>query len=583
MSLYKINTLHLHLTDDQGWRMEIKKYPKLTETGASRIEGEGFEHFGYYTQKELKEIVEYASLRQITVIPEIEIPGHELAAISAYPHLSCTGQKVKPRIIWGVEDIVMCPGKEDMFTFLQDVIAEMVTIFPSEYYHIGGDECPSVYWDKCPLCLERKKKEGNLQSYVVRRVEDMLDDYGKKIIGWDEILEGGIAPSATIMSWRGEEGGIAAAMAGHNVIMTPASQGMYIDQYQGDYKIEPVAIGGYNTLEKVYQYNPVPDTLTKSQKTGYIIGVQTNTWSEYMYTPQIAEYRTYPRLLALSEIAWSQVERKNYEDFCHRIDNAYIRLDYHDINYHIPQPEQPFGSCNRVAFVDTVSLRFTTSRPIKIIYTLDGSIPDAHSSRYRKPISLKKTTSVKIRSILPSGKMSPIRTIEVVKEPLAPPLSLDTMFLARGLNMKVAQGMYLNSQELQAKHPKWRDTVITDLRTLSSLVKVTEQSVNIPQYAAIASGYIAIPSDGVYYFSSNNNEVSVDDNLIIDNNNEVKRFSRHDSSVALAAGLHKIEVMFLGHIIGGWPSNWDSAEVSIRKSDSPTFSPVSPKMLWKEK
>lgn len=583
MALYKINTLHFHLTDDQGWRIEIKKYPKLMEVAAYRMEGEGYKYGGYYTQEELKDIVAYASARHIKVIPEIELPGHELAAIAAYPELSCTGKPITPRIIWGVEDILMCPGKEDMFVFWENVIKELVEIFPSDYYHIGGDECPKVYWEKCPLCQKRIKKEGldkgdgehtpeqRLQSYVVRRVETMLAKYGKKIIGWDEILEGGLAPTATVMSWRGEEGGIAAASMDHDVIMTPSNEGMYIDQFQGDPKIEPVSIGGYDPLGRVYAYDPIPQSLKDAGKGKYVLGVQTNSWSEYMYSSDIMEYRVYPRVIALSEIAWSPLDRKDLNDFYRRINGAYERLDYHGINYHIPQPEQPGGSCNYVAFTDNALLSFKTSRPIKMVYTLDGSDPDKNSKEYKSPISISATTDLKICSVLPSGKTSPVRTIKVVKEQLRPAASEDKSNLRPGVIMSVAQGMYLNTSALNAAPREWKDSEIMTLNRMPKLIHTDEQMRDVPQYAAIGRGYFMVPEDGVYYFSSDYNEVSVDGELLIDNNDEVKRFSRHDHSIALAAGLHKIEAMFLGHIIGGWPSNWVDGEVYMRKADSPDF------------
>ena len=325
LALFKINRMHWHLTDDQGWRIEIKKYPKLTEIGSKRIDGEGTEYGGFYTQEEVKDIVKYAADRFITIVPEIELPGHEMAAIAAYPELSCEGKQGTPRIIWGVEDIVLCAGKEEPFQFFEDVIAEVAPLFPGEYFHIGGDECPKTSWEKCPLCQARIRKEGlkgdkehtaeeKLQSYFVQRMEKVVNKHGKKMIGWDEILEGGLAPSATVMSWRGEEGGIAAASMNHDVIMTPGSEGMYIDQFQGDYKINPVSIGGFTTAERVYKYNPVPDTLAAAGKGHFIKGVQCNVWSEYLYNTDIMEYRIYPRILALSEIAWSPLDRKEGRD-----------------------------------------------------------------------------------------------------------------------------------------------------------------------------------------------------------------------------------------------------------------------------
>lgn len=591
-AMYKINTFHWHLTDDQGWRVEIKKYPKLTTVGATRIDGEGTEYGPYfYTQEQMKEIVEYAAERFITVIPELEVPGHELAAIAAYPWLSCTGDTVTPRIIWGVEDILMCPGKESTFDFLQDVIDEMVEIFPSEYFHIGGDECPKVYWEKCPLCQQRIKDEHLdqdpdhnpeecLQAYVVRRVEEMLAKHGRKIIGWDEILDGGVAPTATIMSWRGEDGGIQAAQKGHNVIMAPGgSLGLYIDHFEGDYKIEPVTIGGYSTVEKVYSFDPIPDTLKQLGLEKYIWGVQCNLWAEYLYSPEVREYRYYPRTMALSEIAWTPLEVKDYDDFCRRINNAYVRLDMHKMNYHIPQPEQPHGSCNFVAFVDSAVLEFTTSRPIKMVYTLDGTTPDMNSTEYTEPLVIKENTTLKIASVLVSGKMSKVREITVEKQEYSPAVELENC--KAGLKMHNVAGMYLNTDELvAAQNHAERDTVISELIDLRSVRNFGERVHDYNNYASVAEGYVNIPEDGVYYFASNNDEVWIDGKLLISNKNETKRFSRNDKSVALAKGLHPIKVVFLSHIIGGWPSNWDDAGVAVRKSTDESFKKISGDMLF---
>lgn len=588
LSLFKMNRMHWHLTDDQGWRIEIKKYPKLTEIASKRIDGEGTEHSGYYTQEEIKEIVKYAADRFITVVPELELPGHEMAAIAAYPNLSCKGEQGTPRVIWGVEDIVMCPGKEDMFTFLQDVIDEMVPLFPSEYFHIGGDECPKISWKNCPLCQKRIKEEGlkadskhsaeeRLQSYVIQRMEKYLATKGKKIIGWDEILEGGLAPSATVMSWRGEDGGIAAALMDHTVIMTPGGNGMYLDAYQGDSKIEPVTIGGYTLLEKTYSYDPIPDTLVAMGKSNYILGVQGNTWSEYMYDEAKRDYMIFPRILAVAEIGWTNLDRKDYKDFERRIENAYVRLDGHAINYHIPQPEQPNGSCNFVAFTDKASLEFKTTRPIKMVYTLDGSEPTPASTAYTAPIEITETTTLKIASVLPSGKMSPIRTIQVEKQSLAP--AKEVAKTTPGLNMEVTDGMYLNVKKLEAAQKETKKSVIKDLKEIRSVVKTSESMRGVNQYAAVATGYVNIPEDGVYFISSDLEEVWIDGKLLVNNGGEVKRFSRHDSSVALAKGLHEIKAVFLGHIIGGWPSNWNDGSIKLRKSDAKEFTAITPEML----
>jgi len=588
LSLFKINRMHWHLTEDQGWRIEIKQYPKLTEIGSKRIEGEGHEYGGFYTQEEIKEVVKYAADRFITIIPEIELPGHELAAIAAYPELSCTGAAITPRIVWGVEDVVLCAGKESTFEFLENVIAEVVELFPGEYFHIGGDECPKTSWEKCPLCQKRIREEGlkadanhtaeeRLQSYFVQRIEKVLTKHGKKMIGWDEILEGGLAPTATVMSWRGEEGGIAAATMNHDAIMTPSSNGMYIDQFQGDYKIEPVSIGGYTTLERVYNYNPTPDTLVQIGKEKYIKGVQVNAWSEYMYTTDLMEYRIYPRVLALSEIAWTELENKDYKDFERRIDNAYVRLDGHGINYHIPQPEQPFGSSNFVAFTDKATLEFKAIRPIKMVYTLNGTEPTATSTIYEAPIELTESGMVKIRSVLPSGKMSKTREIVVEKQTLAPAVSVENT--TPGLEMQLTYNTFFESSGL-ANVTDWKTSTITSLRELSRVERRDDSMRNFKQYAAVATGYVNIPEDGVYYVASDNEEVWIDGQLLINNRGEVKRFSRNDKSIALAQGLHEIKVVFLGHIIGGWPSNWSNSNVSLRKEGAERFSPIAPDMLY---
>lgn len=326
MARYKLNRFHWHLTDGAGWRLEIKRYPELTEQAAYRPypnwkawwkggrkyctkDAPGADG-GYYTQEDAREIVEYARQRHITVIPEIEMPGHSEEVLAVFPHLSCSG---KPYV-----NSEVCIGNEDTFTFLQNVLLEVMEIFPSEYIHIGGDEANMDSWRKCPLCQKRMKQEGladvkELQSYLIHRMEKFLNEHGRQLLGWDEILEGGLAPRATVMSWRGEEGGIKAAKAGHDVIMTPGGF-CYLDSYQDAPTTQPEAIGGYLTLEKVYFYDPIPEVLTK-EGADYIQGVQANVWAEYITTAEHMEYMVYPRLLALAEVAWTQPDKKNWEHF----------------------------------------------------------------------------------------------------------------------------------------------------------------------------------------------------------------------------------------------------------------------------
>lgn len=326
MARYKLNRFHWHLTDGAGWRLEIKRYPELTEQAAYRPypnwkawwkggrkyctkDAPGADG-GYYTQEDAREIVEYARQRHITVIPEIEMPGHSEEVLAVFPHLSCSG---KPYV-----NSEVCIGNEDTFTFLQNVLLEVMEIFPSEYIHIGGDEANMDSWKKCPLCQKRMKQEGladvkELQSYLIHRIEKFLNEHDRQLLGWDEILEGGLAPRATVMSWRGEEGGIKAAKAGHDVIMTPGGF-CYLDSYQDAPMTQPEAIGGYLTLEKVYSYDPIPEVLAK-EGADYIQGVQANVWAEYITTAEHMEYMVYPRLLALAEVAWTQPDKKNWEHF----------------------------------------------------------------------------------------------------------------------------------------------------------------------------------------------------------------------------------------------------------------------------
>ncbi|GAA3571349.1 beta-N-acetylhexosaminidase [Snuella lapsa] len=369
IAMHKMNTFHWHLTEDQGWRIEIKKYPKLTEVGGWRngtiighSPGTGNDqkkYGGYYTQEEVKEVVEYAASKHITVIPEIEMPGHSGAAIAAYPYLSCfpeeptdknysmLSEKSKalqkagtPKVVyetWGIIKDVYCAGKEETFTFLEDVLSEVMALFPSTYIHIGGDECPKENWKCCPKCQHRIKNlslkdEHELQSYFIQRMERFINSKGKKIIGWDEILEGGLAPNATVMSWRGEKGGIEAAKQRHNVIMTP-SHSCYFDHYQHEDKDnEPLAIGGLTTVKDVYAYNPSPSELTEVEQ-NYILGAQGNVWTEYIGTEDYLEYMVLPRMTALSEVIWTPQELRDWDDFKRRLPNLIARYKALNFNY----------------------------------------------------------------------------------------------------------------------------------------------------------------------------------------------------------------------------------------------------------
>ncbi len=349
LAMHKMNVFHFHLTEDQGWRIEIKKYPLLTEVGAWR-DGtrvghknvgpavfDNVRYGGFYTQQELRDIVDYAAKRYITVVPEIEMPGHALAALAAYPQYSCTGGPHSVQMSWGIFDDIYCAGNDGTFTFLQDILDEVMDIFPSQYIHIGGDEAPKKRWQACAKCQARIQAQGlkdelELQSYFITRMEKYVNSKGRNILGWDEILEGGLAPNAAVMSWRGEKGGIEAANSGHNVVMTP-SEFCYLDFYQSQEKEkEPLAIGGLLTLEKAYSYDPVSPELA-ADKRHFVMGLQGNIWTEYIKTSKDVEYMAYPRACAIAEVGWTQPENKDHENFKARLAEHLKRLDYMDVNY----------------------------------------------------------------------------------------------------------------------------------------------------------------------------------------------------------------------------------------------------------
>lgn len=407
MALHKMNTFHWHLTDDQGWRIEIRTYPELTSRGSVRKqtlighhhtsnEYDGIPYGGHYTQDEIREVVAYAASKGITVIPEIDLPGHMLAALTAYPHLGCTGGPYELWCKWGVSDDVLCPGKPETFDFIEGVLDEIMELFPSKYIHIGGDECPKVRWEKCPDCQslistlglvddDDHSAEHYLQSYVISRVEKYLNDRGRMIIGWDEILEGGLAPNSTVMSWHGEAGGLEAARQGHDVIMTPNTY-YYLDYHQGtDLDREPLGIGGYLPLKKCYSYEPYVGGMTDEEKS-HILGVQANLWTEYIKTEEHIHYMLLPRIAALSEVQWCDADRKDYARFLDSMDEMcglYASLGY---NYagHVFDVE-----CNVIPKDSGgVQAILSAQGAVDIYYTLDGTEPSVESSKYVGPIDI---------------------------------------------------------------------------------------------------------------------------------------------------------------------------------------------------
>jgi len=413
MAKHKLNVFHWHLIDDQGWRLEIKKYPKLTEVGAWRVDmshlhwdarplttdRENATYGGYYTQDEIRELVAYAADRNITVMPEIEMPAHVMSALAAYPELSCTGENlgVPPGGVWPITHIY-CAGNDDVFEFLENVLLEVMEMFPSEFIHIGGDEADKTEWKSCPKCQARIRNEGladeeELQSYFITRIEKFLNSHGRRLMGWDEILEGGLAPNATVMSWRGEAGGIKAAQMGHNVVMTPVSH-CYFDYYQGDPDLEPTAFGGFTTLAKVYSYEPIPAELTP-QEGKLVLGAQANLWTEHISESSHAEYMIFPRLAALAEVVWSPAGHRDWGDFSRRMQTHYERYAKQDINYALSAFQvRAVPEVN----LDNRSLRITLETEVydpEIRYAVDGSEPNARSPLYTGPFEIDRTATVK--------------------------------------------------------------------------------------------------------------------------------------------------------------------------------------------
>lgn len=413
LAMHKMNVFHWHLTDDQGWRIEIKKYPKLTEVAAWRVDredqpwsvrepqrpGEKATLGGFYRQDEIREIVKYAADRNITVVPEIEMPAHTTALLAAYPQFSCTGGPftVPPGGVWPITDI-FCAGNDSTFFFLQDILTEVVELFPSTFIHIGGDEADKKEWRVCPKCQarirnEHLKDEAELQSYFIQRIEKFLNSHNRRLIGWDEILEGGIAPNAAVMSWRGTEGGTAAARQGHDAVMTPGSH-TYFNSYQGKEDLEPLAGGGYLPISKVYSYEPVPEGLT-NQEASHILGAQGCLWGEFIPSPEQAEYMILPRIAALAEVVWSPKESRNWPDFANRLEHQMKHYEAAGYNYaksaYLVMISPSVDSVKKQV---NLTLANEMNYP-SIRYTLDGSDPTPASHFYKGPIAISKTTTMK--------------------------------------------------------------------------------------------------------------------------------------------------------------------------------------------
>ena len=526
LALHNINRFHWHLTEDQGWRIEIKAYPKLTLIGSQRKqtvigrntgEFDGKPHGGFYTQEEIKDIVKYAEDRYITIIPEIDLPGHMLAALTAYPELGCTGGPYEVASTWGVFDDVLCAGNDSIFTFLEGVLAEVMELFPSKYIHIGGDESPKVRWEECPKCQARIKelglrdKDGHqaehyLQSYVTARIEKFLNNHGRSIIGWDEILEGELAPNATVMSWRGTGGGIKAAQMGHDVIMTPTDY-CYFDYYQTqNTDDEPLGIGGYVPIEKVYSFEPAPDVLTAEQK-AHILGPQANLWTEYIKTSDHVEYMTMPRIAALAEVQWTQPEKKNYKQFLTRLPrllNLYDKLGYNYAThvFDVQAKMTPNFETN------SLDVELSTIDDAPVYYTLDGTEPTAASTPYDGKFSIKENTEMKAVAIREGENTSKILSerINASKASYKPVTLLskpDPNYTYGGAEMLV-DGLYGSSTNY--KTGKWIGFSGVDIVAVVDMLEPTQISTAEVRTCVVTGDWIFDASE-ITLESSNNDSI----------------------------------------------------------------------------
>ena len=574
MSRYKLNTFHWHLTDDQGWRIEIRKHPRLTSIGGCRKEtvvernfnpyvGDGIPYCGFFTQDDIRDVVQYAKERYITIVPEIEMPGHAKAVLAAYPELACTPGPFEVWTRWGVDEDVLCPH-EATFTFLEDVLTEVIDLFPGRYIHVGGDEVPKTRWKASPVAQEiirreNLKDENELQSWFIRRIERFLISRDRRLIGWDEILEGGLAPEATVMSWRGTSGGIAAAREGHDVIMSPNSP-LYFDHYQGDARFEPLAIGGFNPIEQVYAYEPVPDSLTADQAK-HILGAQANLWTEYLRTSEALEYMLWPRALALAELTWSSKEARDWNSFVARLPDALSALDTLGVNYRVPHVDGLEGDRLTLASSVTVTLR-TMAPGAGIRYTIDGSDPTASSTKYVRPFRVRVSpqgTRVTARAFMPNGRSSPAHAATFTQTTHRPADRL----------VVVQPGLRYLYYESSVRSVLAIDTLsMTREAMVPNVRRMGDEAAE--RYAIRLQGYIRVPNDGMYEFalsSDDGSNLEIGDRVVV-NNDGLHGDEQRTGMIALRKGLHPIVVRYFQ---GGGGA---SLSLRYRSSEKDPWKPV---------
>jgi len=552
LAMHKMNVFHWHLVDDQGWRIEIKKYPLLTEKAAWR-EGTGTEPWdyfigpavegkpkygGFYTQDEIRDIVRYAAGRYVTVVPEIEMPGHERNLLDAYPELYCSGRPFQrdTTLPWEFTD-PFCAGNEKTFEFLENVLSEVIELFPSEYIHIGGDEAKKTPWGKCSKCQVRMRKEGlknveELQSYFISRIGRFLESKNRKMIGWDEIMEGGLAPGAIVMSWRGEEGGIEAAQLGHDAVMTP-SQLLYFSGPDFSDTSGRGAAMGARLLERVYNYKPISAALTDEEAV-HILGAQACMWSENIYTTDQAECQALPRLCALAEVDWTPDSLKNWDDFLNRMAVHYQRLDRKNLNYFIPPPE---GLKPDNIFIDEQYVELKVDLPgAEIRFTVDGSDPSASSRLYTGPFAASDSMIVKARTFMKNGRYSQVASGRFRQQDPRPAIA-DTVGMQQGIGLSLYKGN-ISSLDQFAKMK------FTGLSVVQDLSLPAEHPADF--FGLEFNGFIRIPSEGVYTFtigSDDGSRLYVSDELLIDNDG-IHGARPVEKQISLSPGYHPFQLLY---------------------------------------
>jgi hexosaminidase len=567
MATYKLNNFHWHLSDDQGWRVEIKKYPKLTEIASRRAETlignyhdrqpqqfDNTPYGGFYTQDEIRDVVRYAAAKYINIIPEIDMPGHSKAALTAYPEFGCNAPDTYTVSgTWSERHDVFCPT-EATFTFLQDILTELMALFPGKYIHIGGDEVAKDDWKASTFSQQlikrlKLKDEKGLQSYFMRRIEEFVNSKGRVVIGWDEILEGGLPPNATIMSWRGETGGIAAAQQSHDVIMAPSNQALYLDHTQGtNLNTEPVGIGGNAPIQKTYSYNPVPAQLTPDQQK-YIIGVQANLWNEYIATPNKVEYMLLPRLMALSEIAWTPLANKNFTDFMEvRIPTHLAVLEKDNYNYRVPAT---IGAKDTIMFGSQLTAQLKSSvKGAKVHYTIDGYTPNETDLEYTVPLTFNippnQYRELQTVVITPGGKRSnATKTVVYNKTPFPP---VEYTANRPGLLYQLFPGNdFTNVRQLNLS-----TTPFDTLQVIKSFNTLPFRKI-ASSFGVIYNGYLRVDEDGVYGFSTLSDDGSmlfIDDLPVVDNDGRHSAIEK-SGAVPLQKGFHKITVKYIDVRIPG--------------------------------